>query len=305
MWSSKDVLSKSRGAFGVLLYTAVTKTSNITEMETDLSSMAPIHPIRTFRPNPNLEIAFDTRSRNPVYVLERLQVSPKSERASKRRHFFEEKSLPEAARSRNHHYRNSGYDRGHLAPAADFSHSQEQQIDTYNLCNVSPQHQDLNRGLWAKLEQWTRAVAKRNVEATTYVVTGPLWLPKLKIGEEKFLYSYVGLGNPPSLVSVPSHLFKVVVVVKGDTIVEFACFVLANDNTQRSLKDTLVSWSDLEAVSGMEFFPQLVNPDWKAAADSLTVTQQKNGPKLLQSSKRNAKRYHCQQLQHLCSNGRC
>lgn len=71
-----------------------------------ISSFAPLTPIRVFNPNPNLEIAFDVRTRNPVYVLERLVVSDSTESKSSpsgrnRSHFYEEKSLPDAFRSRN------------------------------------------------------------------------------------------------------------------------------------------------------------------------------------------------------------
>ena len=38
-----------------------------------LNDFSPSIPITIFRPNKNLEIAFDTRTRNPVYVLEHLK----------------------------------------------------------------------------------------------------------------------------------------------------------------------------------------------------------------------------------------
>ena len=90
---------------------------------------------------------------------------------------------------------------------------------------------------------------------------------------------------------------------------QFACFVVANDESanKKSLEDSLVPWSDLEAVSGMEFFPQLATPEVKQAADALTVRQfAVNTHKLLTDSS-NAKRIprSYSDLQHLCQNGRC
>ena len=71
--------------------------------------------------NPYLEIAFDTRTRNPVYVLECLTplITERNNDSQPnqwkgRPHFYEEKRLPVEFRSRPSHYKNSGFDRGHL-----------------------------------------------------------------------------------------------------------------------------------------------------------------------------------------------
>jgi hypothetical protein len=247
--------------------------------------------------------------------------------------------LPEEFRSRNSSYHRSGYDRGHLAAAANYS-SPESVLDTYNLCNVSPQDPRLNSTVWARLEDWTRRVAvayycSHGESADpdgdgccdTYVVTGPLWLPvrtiqlhqpQRRLHEEAeddetsslsssspasattvFEYQFPALGVPPNLVSVPTHFFKLVVVVRQrlpprcldsgndnacecyssesdasavSPIVAYACFVVPNRNVLEehsdwSFEDGLVRWTDLEAATGLEFFPELVDRDWKRAAD--------------------------------------
>ncbi len=277
---------------------------------TDLTHFAPTLPIYVFRLNPHLEIAFDVRTRNPVYVLERLPVgndnnlqltksenddlssSSSAHRRRRRPNFYEETSLPEMFRSRNGHYRHTGYDRGHLAPAADFMGNNYQLVqDTFNLCNVSPQDPSLNRFLWAKLELWTRQVAQREWrehQNLTLVVTGPLWLP---VGYHSsssstqpypiFEYRYPAVGQPPCLLSVPTHFFKVVAVVAENSkdadapfaLDKFACFVVPNQKVDESsrLNDYLVRWSDLEAVVGMRLFPQLITqPSMMELADVLT-----------------------------------
>jgi DNA/RNA endonuclease G (NUC1) len=347
----------------------------------DHQLLSPVLPIRIFRPNPNLEIAFDVRTRNPVYALERLVVvddengaasknntissgkyengqdendeytdddedenetegdgttsssltkrlfgreqQQQQQRTRRRPRFYEEKRLPEAYRSRNSHFHKSGYDRGHLAPAADFRqrHSSSPQpvddheyyYDTFNLCNVSPQHPDLNRSTLVYLESWTRQVAAtsraKNKTAETYVLTGPLWLPRQQLSDKVFEYSHHAIGTAPSLVAVPTHFFKVVVVTvacnssdddddsttctdDGRRISDFACFVMPNGpkhpKQQQQLLDFLVSWTDLETVSGLQFFPlwttntsirsstrtHQVVYDWKRVADALTAQQQ-------------------------------
>ena len=231
----------------------------------------------------------------------------------KRHHFYEEASLPEPYRSRNSYYHRTGYDRGHLAPAADFYHNSKQLADTFNLCNVSPQVHSMNRKLWATLEQWTRKVAeaasKDNHQAATYVVTGPLWLPQRQVADKIFQFAYPAIGKPPSLISVPTHFFKVVVVVHENRITQFACFVIPNDDIDgdKTLQDYVVQWTDLETVSGLHFFPSLTQDEWKVTADGLTNREVKQVLLLTDGSTTNTtKRYRMDyQVQHLCGNGQC
>lgn len=318
--------------------------------------LSPTLPYRTLRPNPHLEIAFCCRTRNPIYVLEKDVLytttidngdggSAGSERnfrsgRNRRPKFFEEKSIPPNMRSRLSDYKHSGWDRGHLAPAADFAPKRsvqgidkqrteeqrmQEQMQTYNLCNVSPQDASLNRDLWSKLEQWVRTtilelqkeedememememdrnVSKYSIEPhdrrrQVHVVTGPLWLPTHHSFDLNQLeYRYIGIGEPPSLVAVPTHFFKVVVVVangdkKDDSRIEkFACFVMVNgprqsdnandgesnarnggDEDQLTLQDFLVPWSTLEMVSGLQFFSKFIDDDFRNTADALTRDQ--------------------------------
>jgi endonuclease G len=315
-----------------------TSHSHAQQHRSHLSSLAPIPPIRVFRPNPYLEIAYDVRTRNPVYVLEQLQ--PEQWETSKgnntrRPHFYEEKMLPEQYRSRNSHYRGTEYDRGHMAPAADFAHDREQLVDTFTLCNTSPQLPRVNRKVWAALEEWTRRVAlaahkqtwSGNEKVTTYVLTGPLFLPAEKVSDKVYQYHHAAIGQPPALQSVPTHFFKVVVVVLETStsryIQAFSCFVVPNHESaadETDLTRFVVPWTALETVSGLELFPALTTTttttssassvDWKASADAVTraITQNYQPTLLLltdgnNGSKRNQKRRT--PLKHLCAQGQC
>jgi endonuclease G len=281
------------------------------------TGVAPIPPIRVFRPNPYLEIAYDVRTRNPVYVLEQLQpelwVNQRGRGSSsegstsstnRRPHFYEEKKLPEQYRSRNSHYRNTEYDRGHMAPAADFNfpqhhddsdndhhkHKRQQLIDTFNLCNTAPQLPGVNRKVWAALEDWTRRVASAAHEqaarttsgtsqtdisgptTTTLVLTGPLFLPARKVVSKsdkdkqvyQYQYEYAAIGQAPALQSVPTHFFKVVMVVletsTSRSIQAFSCFVVPNHESaadETNLTRFVVPWTALEIVLGLKLFAAL------------------------------------------------
>ncbi len=70
-------------------------------------------------------------------------------------------------------YNGFGYDRGHLAPSADFRWSQEALSQSYFYSNMSPQKAEFNRERWAELESWVRTYVIDFKEAV-YGVTGPV-----------------------------------------------------------------------------------------------------------------------------------
>ncbi len=92
-------------------------------------------------------------------------------------------------------YTNSGYARGHLAPAEDFSRSQDAIESTFVMSNVIPQKGSVNSGSWAQLEKQVRAWACG--EELITVITGPVIkqdMPKIH-------------GD----ISVPQEFFKIVI----------------------------------------------------------------------------------------------
>ena len=298
------------------------------------SPASPILPIRMIRPNPNLEIAFDVRTRTPIYVMEKLNKTTLPARGGgggrrRRPNFYEEKSIERGDfRSKLSHYHKSGFDRGHMAPGADFPSDSTQ--DTYTLCNIAPQDPVMNKGIWNSLEEWIRRLvhsdeATAGANSNIYVVTGPLWLPRRQVENGKFEYRHLGLGRPPSLVTVPTHFFKAVVVVNEhdntqNHIVRFACFVIGNEENcpSKKLEDYVVPWKDLETVTGLQFFPKWATAEWKDKADQVTKLQvpasvgsnasrlflTDRSAKNLQGSVKSKDKQRAI-LEHLCANGKC
>jgi len=64
--------------------------------------------------------------------------------------------------SQDEDYLNNIWDKGHMAPAADFSCDKETIHKTFTYLNCALQHQDLNRGAWRLLEAHERELAKSN-----------------------------------------------------------------------------------------------------------------------------------------------
>jgi DNA/RNA endonuclease G (NUC1) len=197
-----------------------------------------------------------------------------------------------------------------MVPAADFPH--EMAINFFT--NICPQAPLLNRGLWNRLEQYVRKLASQC--DTIVVISGPLWLPERKLQEELFEYRYVGLGQPPSLVSVPTHFFKLIVVfdTSQQHIQEYAAFVIPNQNESSGrAADYLVRWSDLESVVGMRFFARLATneQDWKVQADAAAdkLLQEPSSQQLLLEARRNKNNKRQSVLprgpDHLCRSSRC
>lgn len=78
---------------------------------------------------------------------------------AKRPNFYSDVNIPTDYQAKESDYRNSGYDRGHLAPDASFDWSEESLDATYSLANVIPQVPSVNRYAWATLEAYARDMA--------------------------------------------------------------------------------------------------------------------------------------------------
>lgn len=137
-------------------------------------------------------------------------------------------------------YTHSGFDRGHLKPAADSKSSSECMAASFLMTNVAPQTPQLNRGSWKQLEEATRDWARELGEV--YVVCGP--------GLES--QGQLTNGN----VEVPTTYWKAILRTQPDT----ACiaFVMPNQGTKLApFPSYRITVDSLEATIGIDLFPQL------------------------------------------------
>jgi endonuclease G len=140
-------------------------------------------------------------------------------------------------------YWDSGYDRGHLAPSADFRWSKNALSQSYYYSNISPQVPELNRESWAKLENLVREWAIESDELI--VVTGPVLndkLPKIQQGSLR--------------VSIPEFFYKVILDAYGNEKKGIA-FIMPNKKPPFRMADYAVSIDSVEALTGLDFFPKL------------------------------------------------
>ena len=170
-----------------------------------------------------------------VYKLTRDEVQTKVSKRKNR--FMEDPEIPTGSAC-SADYLRSGYDRGHLAPAADMAFSERAMADSFYYSNMSPQQPKFNRGIWKKLEEQVRYFAVR--EGAVYVVTGPV-LPKEKT---------ITIG--PNRVTVPTHYYKVIYDLTEPK--KMIGFILPNCNIKADLKDFAVTVRQVEEQTGLDFF---------------------------------------------------
>jgi endonuclease G, mitochondrial len=137
-------------------------------------------------------------------------------------------------------YKGSGYDRGHLAPAAAFKHNQLAMDETFYMSNMSSQHPLFNNGIWKSLESQIREWVLS--EGELYVVSGAIYSDPLgSIGENN--------------VTVPSRFYKVVY----DGQEKMIGFIMPNEKCDEDVEFYAVSVDSVETVTGIDFFSGVVD----------------------------------------------
>jgi DNA/RNA endonuclease G (NUC1) len=205
-------------------------------------------------------LAYNRQSRNATWAGEYISkdsssaTNPESKPNRAKAQFKEDPLIPDMFKSRLSDYFHSGYDRGHLVPAADVL-TQKDLNDTFYLTNISPQvAQGFNRAYWAWLERFCRTLTKEFDEL--FIYTGPLFLPKLE-DNGKAIVQYELIGNPPN-TAVPTHFYKIVLGICKDGHY-LASFLLPNEPIDPSipLESFQVPLDAIERSSGIQFFPLL------------------------------------------------
>lgn len=139
-------------------------------------------------------------------------------------------------------YQGSGFDRGHLAPAADFYQDTNANRETFLMSNMSPQSPGLNRGLWADLEAWVRT--KASEFGKIYVVTGPVFQNS---------WGTIGKGQ----VRIPGYFYKVILFKDKDGVYRSIGFIIPNIGASGQLRDYKVPVNLVESITGLDFFHQI------------------------------------------------
>ncbi len=172
-----------------------------------------------------------------AYVL----TSDETSGAYSRTNDFSPDLMVKSASANDADYKGSGYDRGHLAPAADMSWSAQSMSESFYYSNMSPQVPSFNRGIWSRAEAFARSVAVENEKLC--IVTGPVLKDDLpQIG--------------PNRVSVPEYYYKVLFDFVEPEIKAIA-FIIPNQAGAFDLAHYAVSVDSVESMTGIDFFAAL------------------------------------------------
>ena len=130
-------------------------------------------------------------------------------------------------------YVGSGYDRGHMMPAADnLCQTQQIQDESFYFSNMSPQKHSLNAGDWKSLEVLTREFAK-NIDSI-HVWSG-------NIGQIQ------KIGN----VSVPEYCWKVVYFKQPN---KYVAYLFKNDGSKPDgIDNNEVKLEKITELTGFKF----------------------------------------------------
>jgi len=134
----------------------------------------------------------------------------------------------------NADYKGSGYDRGHMSPAADNECSGPEELaECFYFSNIIPQPHSENAGQWAELEAYTRGIAYRI--DSCYVWAGGIGV-----------YKTFGKDN----VAVPTKCWKVVYIKSTK---KWIAYVFDNTGVKEDLSKCKTSVQVVEALTGFKF----------------------------------------------------
>jgi endonuclease G len=130
-------------------------------------------------------------------------------------------------------YVGSGFDRGHMMPAADnLCQTPKVQDECFYFSNMSPQYHSLNAGDWKSLETLVRKFAVEN--DSIHVWCG-------NVGEVKKV----------GMISIPQYCWKVVYIAKTK---QMNAYIFENNTSKpNGIEDNLVPVKEVEKLTGLKF----------------------------------------------------
>lgn len=148
-----------------------------------------------------------------------------------------------AARVHDSDFRNTGYQRGHMAPNSPIADcwGQKAQVETFLLSNICPQTPALNEKVWENMER---------AEATHYSRGEPVWI----------ICGPLFSNHPAQLkhgVQVPEHFYRIVVRERAGRPQVMAFDVPQSVNGDEQPRQFLTRVRDIEKQSDLDFMWEL------------------------------------------------
>ena len=180
----------------------------------------------------------DNTAKIPVWVTYTLTSGHSIGCLKRNNQFAADSLLKKGYRSELSDYKNSNYDKGHIANDEDMSWDKDVQKESFLLSNIVPQLPNFNRGIWKDLEQNIRIWAhNRNADITIY--SGPIYN----------IHSDKKIGNN---VIVPNKFYKIIIDDKNRETIAFI-FPHLSDLKYQDLEKYQVTVHDVEQLTGITF----------------------------------------------------
>lgn len=185
-------------------------------------------------------LSFNSDNKTPNWVAWELLGTETEGEVSRQNTFWKDESVQNCPITAD--YSHSGYDRGHMCPAADQKWSEKAMNDCFVMTNICPQDHKLNSGAWNTLEKKERLWAKR--DSALIIIAGPIYTPsdKNRIGKAK--------------VRVPSAFFKVIIAPYLDNPRGIG-FIYPNMSSPGNMRNYSMSIDEVERITGIDFFCNL------------------------------------------------
>lgn len=186
-------------------------------------------------------VCFNEANRLPNWVAYELTDHEAQGTVPRAKHFEEDPQVV-GAQASNDDYRNSHWDRGHMAPADHMKWSEKAMDESFYFTNVCPQNHNLNGGVWKSLEEKCKDFATRY--GSLYVACGPI------VGGDK--NGTIGKSG----VVVPDAFYKVLLVCDKGSYRAIG-FLFENVAGHRPLDSYARSVDEIETITGIDFFAKL------------------------------------------------
>lgn len=184
-------------------------------------------------------LSYNKDNRTPNYVAWELLGTEVSTEWSRNDNFWQDSAITGCTKHSD--YTGSGYDRGHMCPAADQKWSEQAMIDCFVMANMCPQLHDLNAGAWETLENKERLWAKR--DSAVMIIAGPIYTD----GD-----TYI----EKSQIRVPDAFFKVLIAPYLD-VPRGIAFVYPHMKCPGNMQDYATTIDEVEKITGFDFFSEL------------------------------------------------
>ena len=179
--------------------------------------------------------------------------------------------VPQNATAVTDDYKYSGYDRGHMAPAADMKWDEQVMKESFYLSNICPQNPNLNGGVWKDLEEQVRDLASQ--KGKIFVACGPI------VNDAS---NTIGANE----VVVPQAFFKVLLQEDNGEIHTIG-FVYENKSGRQPMSTYAMTVDEVEKMTNIDFFPSLPDKIEKNVEAEIDFSKWTINKELLNDKKNN------------------